>query len=297
MSQTILVTGATGKTGRRLIPLLARRGVTIRAASRSPIHTPTPGVEPIRFDWADESTYEPSLKGVDAIYLVPGDFFTPGDPSEQIRVFLKKASHAGVQRAVLLSAFGADSLFGVGDAPPAEFLRQVELTVETSGLSWTHVRPGGFMQNFSEGHFLRLTERIREHDEIVHPGGDGLVSWVSTEDIAAVAAATLTLDGHAGKAYSVLGPQPLTLAEVAAHISAAAGRPIKYVPTPPNYVRDSLVALGLPPEPAGAINAVYEFSLGSGAYGAHNDDVERVTGRPPATFAEFAAGAAAAWRR
>jgi hypothetical protein len=106
MSATILVTGPTGKVGRRLIPLLARRGVTARAASRSPVAARA-GVEPVRFDWADESTYETARKGVDAMYLVAGSIPQP-EHADYIRALLEGATGAGVERVVLLSSYGLD---------------------------------------------------------------------------------------------------------------------------------------------------------------------------------------------
>jgi uncharacterized protein YbjT (DUF2867 family) len=289
VTDTILVTGATGKTGRRLIPLLLRRGVAVRAAGRTPRVT-VPGVEPVRFDWADESTYEAARKGVDAIYVVP-DFPGSADPARQVRALLDGAAGAGLGRVVLLSAFGVDL------APPEDPLRRVELAVESSGLPSTIVRPGAFMQNLSESHWTRLNESIRERGEIVMPGGNGVVSWVSTEDIAAVAAAALTEDGHDGKGYTVLGPEPLTMAEVAAHIAAAAGRPITYLESGRADVRAGLLAAGCPPELVDALSDIYVYALTSGAFGALSDDVLAVTGRPPVSFAEFAAGAAGVWRR
>lgn len=289
MTDTILVTGATGKTGRRLIPLLVRRGATVRAASRGPGFA-RPGVEPVRFDWTDESTYEAARKGVNAIYVVydPG---ASGDPAEQVRALLDGAAEAGVSRVVLLSALGVDQ--APSDVPP----RRVELAVESSGVPSTILRPGAFMQNFSEPHLTQQLEGIRETNEIVMPGGDGVVSWVSTEDIAAVAAAAITESGHEGKGYTLVGPEPLTMAEVTVLISAAAGRPITYAEAGRDEVRALLIADGIPPEFADAFSEGYVHAMTSGAFGVLNDDVASVTGRPPVTFAEFAAGAAAVWRR
>jgi uncharacterized protein YbjT (DUF2867 family) len=283
MSRTVLVTGATGKTGRRLIPLLVERGVAVRAASRNPAATGS-GVEPVRLDWADRSTYAAARAGADAIYVV----VTPGDPAERIETLLDGAP---VERVVLLSAFG------VGQAPPDGPLRRIELAVEASGIPTTIVRPGAFMQNFSEPHWMRINDRIRTRDEIAMPGGDAVVSWVSTEDIAAVAAAALTEDGHEGKCYSVLGPEPLTMRQIAALISAAAGRRISYVEIGRDEVRADLVAAGVQEHLAGPISEIYNHALTSGAFGVLSDDVRAVTGRDPVTFAEFAAGAADAWRR
>jgi uncharacterized protein YbjT (DUF2867 family) len=289
VADTILVTGATGKTGRRLVPMLVRRGVTVRAASRGPALA-RPGVEPVRFDWADESTYEAARKGVSAIYVVydPG---TSGGPVEQVRALLDGAAEAGVGRIVLLSSLGVDQ--AASDVPP----RRVELVVESSGVPSTILRPGAFMQNFSEPHLTRQLEGIRERDEIVMPGGEGLVSWVSAEDIAAVAAVALTEGGHEGKGYTLVGPERLTMAEVTVLISAAAGRPITYVEAGRDEIRARLIADGIPSAFADAFSEGYVHATSSGAFGLLNDDVATVTGRPPVSFAEFAAGAAAVWRR
>jgi NmrA-like family len=174
-----------------------------------------------------------------------------------------------------------------------------ELAVESSGVPYTILRPPAFMQNFSEG--LRwdesLVEGIRERDEIAHPGGDGVVSYVSTEDIAAIAATALTEDGHGDKAYAPMGPEPLTLTQVAEHISWVAGRRIRYVETDRTPMRDALLAAGTPPETAELNSQLHFHAFSSGAMGVLNDDVLDVTGRPPVSFAEFAVGAAAAWRR
>jgi uncharacterized protein YbjT (DUF2867 family) len=192
---------------------------------------------------------------------------------------------------VLLSTYGLDQ------APPENPLRRIELAVELSGVPYTILRPGAFMQNFSEWHPHNVAEGIRKRDEIAHPGGDGLVSYVSSEDIAAVAAIALTEDGHEGKTYALLGPEPLTLTRVAEHISWVAGRRIRYLETDHTLVRDALLAAGTPPETAEHNSRLHAFAFSSGAFGVLNDNVLNVTGRPPVSFAEFAVGAAAAWRR
>lgn len=291
MVRTALVTGPTGKVGRRLIPLLARREVTVRAAGRAPLPYRA-GIEPVRFDWTEESTYETARKGVDAMYLVAGPIPRSAH-ADYIRALLDGAADAGVEQVVLLSPYGVDQ------APPENPLRRIELAVETSGVPYTIVRPIAFMQNFSEGLRWReaLVEGIRERDEIAAPGGDGVVSYVSTEDVAAVAAIALTENGHENKAYTPAGPEPLTLTEIAEHISWVAGRRIRYVETDRTPIRDALLAAGAPPETAEHNSQVYVHAFTSGALGVRNSDVLEVTGRPPVSFAEFAVGAAAAWRR
>jgi uncharacterized protein YbjT (DUF2867 family) len=263
--------------------------VTVRAASRSPVAARA-GIEPARFGWTDESTYETAREGVDAMYLVAGPIPQP-QHADDIRALLDGATKAGIKRVVYLSTYGLDR------APPENPLRRIELAVESSGVPYTILRPGAFMQNFSEG--LRWQESfakgIRERDEIAHPGGDGLVSYVSTEDIAAIAAIALTEDGHKGKVYSPLGPEPLT--QVAEHISWVVGRRIRYVETDHTLVRDALLAAGAPPEAAENNSRLHTMAFSSGMFGVLNDDILDVTGRPPVSFGEYAVAAAVAWRR
>lgn len=291
MRKTILVTGSTGKVGRRLVPVLARRGVTVRAASRSPLANRA-GIETVRFDWTDDTTYDAAVVGVNAMYLVAGPI-PQAAHADYVRALLHDAGRKGAERVVLLSPYGVDK------APPENSLRRIELAVESSGIPWTIVRPGAFMQNFSEGLRWReaLVENIRERDAIEAPGGDGVVSYVSTEDVAAIVAIALTEDGHAGRSYAPFGPEPLTLSQVADHISWVTGRRIRYIETDRTPIRDALIAAGAPPETAEHNSQLYVRAFSTGMLGVLTDDVLAVTGRPPVSFAEFAVGAAAAWRR
>jgi uncharacterized protein YbjT (DUF2867 family) len=280
MGSTVLVTGATGKTGRRLIPLLLGRGVTIRAGSRTPVRERN-GVEPVRFDWLDETTHQTALDGVDAVYAI-------SDPStwsnQSFEAFLERAT-GGSNRVVLLSSFGVDR------APTDDPMRRVELLVERSG---TVLRPSAFMQNFSESHFSNQVTSIRERGEIALPSIQAPMSYISTADIAAVAAAALTEDGHEGKGYTLTGPEALTAGQVAEHISAAAGRRVRPVEISREAIRAGLLAYGYPAESAEYASGGYAAAFG--AMGVVTDDVTKVTGRPATTFAEFAGDAAHAWR-
>jgi uncharacterized protein YbjT (DUF2867 family) len=295
VTSTVLVTGATGKTGRRLVPLLAARGAAVRAASRHPARLGGPA-EQVAFDWFDETGYAAAVKGADAAYLVVPNPADPAvgrraDPAAMVAALLRAAADAAVRRVVLLSAFGVDR------APDDDPLRRVERAVEASGLPSTVLRPGAFMQNFSEPHWSGLDAQIRERDEFALPGGPARISYLSADDIAAVAAVALTEAGHEGRGYALTGPEGLTHAEVAAHLSAAAGRPIRYVEIGAEPIRRTVLAGGATPEHADYVATLFVTSLSSGALGVVTDDVRAVTGRAPTTFASFAAGAADAWRR
>jgi uncharacterized protein YbjT (DUF2867 family) len=289
MATTVLVTGATGKTGRRLTPELRQRGITVRAASRIPTAA-REGVQPVHFDWFDETTYRPALADTAAVYLVsPGPADSGTDPVAQVEKFLQSAAGLGVSKAVLLSSFGVDQ------APFDSPLRRVELAVTGAGLPHTILRPAAFMQNFSENHWSAAARTIREQGKLVMPFGEHPVSYVSAGDIAGVAAAALTEDGHAGKGYTLTGPEALTLTQVAAHISAAAGRHVPYADPGPDVLRLALLDAGLPAAAADYISQAYAYAVTSGAMTAVTSDVPDVTGRPATTFEDFAAGAAGAW--
>jgi uncharacterized protein YbjT (DUF2867 family) len=278
------VTGATGTTGRRLVPALRARGVNVRAANRTPVPA-EPGIDPVRFDWSDESTFPRALAGVDAAYLVAA---LSEKIVAQVGSFLARAAEAGVRRIVVLSALGIDQ------APAEHPLRALESVVLASGIASTILRPATFMQNFSEVNVLGLAAQIRERSEIVWAAG--AVTYVSADDIAAVAAVALTEDGHEGRAYHPTGPGPLTLAEVAAEISAAAGRTIRCVESGPEAIRDALLSTGAPRQFAEGIAHTFAEGLATGLIATVTDDVARVAGRPPMSFAQFAAAAAPAWR-
>jgi uncharacterized protein YbjT (DUF2867 family) len=280
MGSTVLVTGATGKTGHRLIPLLLESGVTVRAAGRTPVPERY-GVEPVHFDWLDETTHQAALDGVDAVYAI-------SDPStwsnQSFEAFLQRAT-GGSRRVVLLSSFGVDR------APADDPMRRVELLVERSG---TVLRPSAFMQNFSESHFSNQLTSIRERGEIRLPSIQAPMSYISTTDIAAVAATALTEDGHEGKGYTLTGPEALSAEQVAEHISAAAGLPVRPVEVGREAIRAGLLAYGYPAESAEYASAGYVAAFG--AMGVVTEDVTKVTGHQATTFAQFAEDAAHVWR-
>ena len=200
-TRPVLVTGATGMTGRRVLARLRERGVAARAASRS---------SEWKFDWTEPATWDAVLQGVGSVYLVQND----ADP--RTAEFVERAVAHGVERIVLLSARGVDEpgyYEGVEDKP-AHLLS--EEAVQASGLEWTVLRPGWFAQNFSEGLFADGVSA----GVVRLPGGDGAASWIDTEDIADVAVAALTEPGHHGRTYTLSGARLLTLAKVEAEISA-----------------------------------------------------------------------------
>lgn len=271
----VLVLGATGKTGSRVAERLSAHEVSVRTAARS-------GAD-ARFDWDNQATWEEALRGVMGLYLVSPILRI--DFAGLVGQFLDQAERAGVRHVTYLSAYGMEY------APAEVALRAVELDLAARGsLTSTVIRPAWFMEDFSET-FLQPV-----NDEIVVPAGEGAEAFVSVEDIASVAAVTLTEpERHAGRAYAPTGPQALTMAEAAQLITAAAGRTITYRDTDREQWIAAIISSGVPAEYAQVLHRLTE-TLASGNGARPNGDVLAVTGMAPVTFAEFAAKAAPAWK-
>ncbi|MXG24442.1 NAD(P)H-binding protein [Streptomyces sp. YIM 132580] len=279
-SSPVLVTGGTGKTGRRVVARLRELGVETRAASRS---------GGTRFDWESPDTWGPALEGAEAVYIVPLDTEPSPTPA-----FVERAVAAGVRRLVLLSARGVDvpGYFGDSVLDGGPHLKG-EQAVRDSGLAWTILRPGWFAQNFSEGVFL---DGVRA-GELALPVGDGRAAYVDAEDIAAVAVAALTEDGHDGEVYELSGPRALGVTDVLHEIAkVAGGTPASYVPVEEAAFRDGLVAQGMPAVEAELWTAALD-PIRTSREAPLKDGVHRALGRSPRDVAEVFRDAAAegAW--
>ncbi|MFF3641625.1 NAD(P)H-binding protein [Streptomyces sp. NPDC002564] len=272
---TILVTGGTGTTGRRVAARLAARGHRVRVASRRPGGDAPHGAA-VRFDWADTATHAPALDGVSGVYLVPA--VADPDPAAHVLPFLDRARRAGVERVVLLGASAVtEADGGLGEAYRA--LRE-------RFPAWAVLRPSWFMQNFTGRH--PHAESIRASGEIVSATGDGRIAFVDADDIAEVGVRALT-DGRAhNAAHLVTGPQALSYADAAALLSGATGRPVRHRAVSRTVLRDRLTATGMPVEYAEMLAGMDE-AIAAGAEDRTSPAVERVTGRAPRSFAEFVA--------
>ncbi len=267
--QPILVTGATGKSGSRVVKQLRAKGLPVRAAARHGEQV---------FDWTDSGTWDAALEGARSAYIVQLD------GTVLVRQFVERAVKHGLRRVVLASGRGIDNPnYATDTSGILDGLLDSEAAVRESGLEWSITRPGWFAQNFSEGFFA---DYIRA-GELRLPAGDGAVSFVDAEDIAAVVVAALTEDKHNGQIYELSGPKALNLAEAVATISEHAGREIRYVPLSVEDYIAELVAAGLSPEDAKAFADMVE-PIRNGTDEYLSDGVQRALGRPARTFAEFA---------
>ncbi len=271
---TYLVLGATGKTGRRVLDQLVAAGHTARAAARTP-GPASPGIEPVRFDWADPSTRQPALTGVEAIYIVPPALQL--EHAEQVAALGRLALDTGVRRAVLLSARGVDK------APDNGMFRS-EQALTATGLSTVIVRPAWFAQNFTEAFFA---PSIRADGVIVAPTGNGANPFIDADDIAAVAVAGLTGATPTG-AYDISGPRALSFAEAAAVLTPHVRHEVRHVDLPVEEWVKEAEANGLPADYAGMLGML--FTLIKDDYDADlSDGVSRALGRPATSFEDWAA--------
>jgi uncharacterized protein YbjT (DUF2867 family) len=264
---TTLVLGGTGKTGRRIVRRLQAKGVPVRVG--------IPSAAP-PFDWTDEATWPAALDGVGSVYVTYyPDVAVPG-AAEAVGAFAELAVATGARRLVLLSGRGEDGALAS------------EQALRASRADWTILRSAFMDQNFDEGFFL---EPVRA-GEVAFPAPPDLAEPFIDADLADVAVAALTTDGHVGQRYEVTGPRLLTWAEAVAEVATAAGRPIRYVPVSLEDYASLLTENQVPADYVKMLTAVFAQVL-DGRNTWLGDGVQRALGRPPRDFADFARDAAA----
>lgn len=267
-----LVIGGTGKTGKRVADRLIQKGHDVRIGSRSSHPS---------FDWDHEAGWDSALDGVSSVYITYSpDLAMPG-ATDAITALVWRAKMSGVKRLVLLSGRGEKEA------------QACELIVQESGLEWTIVRASWFNQNFSEGAFIDMVMS----GAITLPAGTTPEPFVDVDDIADVAVAALTEDGHNREIYEVTGPRLMNMTDIARDLSAATGREIAYIDAPHDVFIHGLTQSGAPKDVVWMLDYLFSTVLdGRNAY--LTDGVERALGRPPKDFADYARDVAAtgAWR-
>jgi ergot alkaloid biosynthesis protein len=275
---SVLITGGTGKTGRRLAERLRARGQSFRIAARRP----PAGPEGRGFDWSARETWEAALDEISALYIVAP---ASGADAADVIDFMRLAVARGVRRFVLLSS----SLLPIGGPGPG----QVHQWLSENAAEWAVLRPSWFMQNFSEGPH-RAT--IVAEDTIYSAADDGKVAFISADDIAAVAYVALTGAEPLNADLVLTGGATLDYDEVAAFISVVTGRKIAHMRIDAEALAARHRANGLPASSA-QILAMMDGLIANGAENRITRDVETLTGTPPVAFERFCRENAGAWSR
>jgi uncharacterized protein YbjT (DUF2867 family) len=270
----ILVTGATGNIGSRLVRILSSRGASVRAFVRKPGGTAFgSNVELAYGDLKDEASVREALTGVSRMYLLAAR-----ENLEQLEAnAINAAKSAGIELLVKHSVAGAQ--YKATSIP--RWHRAGEERIEASGLPYVFLRPGSFHSNA-----LMWAPTIQSQDTAYGALGETSLSTIDPEDIAEVAAAVLTQPGHAGKVYELTGPESLTSAQQVSTIADVVGRPLKYVNVPDSAAREAMLGMGMSPTYVDAMIGLIQTLRGIGRIDP-TGDVKAVLGREPRTFRQW----------
>jgi uncharacterized protein YbjT (DUF2867 family) len=285
MDKRILVTGATGTIGREVISHLSKKNAAVRAGIRDAAKARAQfgdSVELTPFNFEDPASHPAALEDVENLFILPP--LVPDQVAITIAL-VDAAKSAGVQHIAKLSVIGAD--------PAAEFTLgkwhgETDEYIRQSGLRFTMLRPNSFMQNF--------INYFPPRDGVIYlPWGEGKASFVDARDIGAVAAEILTGDTNAGSSYDLTGPEALGITDVAGILSTVAGREIRYADVPEAAARDAMLQAHIPQWQVDALLELHAINK-QGLWSAVTSDVEKLTGRSPVSFAEFARDHAQSFR-
>ena len=281
-TKPVVVSGAAGKLGSAVASALADKGFKVLAASTDPRKlSAAESLRPVKMRYEDQASVEDALAGAHGLFLIA----PPLDPQApaKLKPVIDTAKKAQVEHIVFTSAFGVDQ----NEQNP---LRIVERYIMDSGMNYTIVRPNFFMENFTSGFIAPMIAQ----GGIYLPAGEAETSFISTEDIAAVAATAFETSLH-GKAYNLTGPGALDHASVARIISDFTGKPITYQAISEEEMLRGAVENGLPEPQARYLGMLYA-AVRSGWLAEVTGDVRSVTGRDPMDFQTFAARHAADWK-
>lgn len=278
----VLVTGATGNIGRRVVSELLAADARVRALTRNPeLARLSPGVEVVRGDLTDAATLEPCLAEIDAVFLV---WTAPlGAAAAAIERLARKA-----RRIVLLtSPHNVAHPFFQQPNPVRAVQAGVEDLIRRSGAGWTFLRPGMFAINALSW----WGPQVRAGDVVRWPYAEAPTAPIHELDVAGVAVRTLLDGGHDAAEYVLTGPASLTHREQVATLGAAIGRTLRYEEMSPDAVRREWAA------PRAVVDMLLDAWAAALGQPAHvTSTVARVTGRPARTLCEWATDHAADFR-
>lgn len=268
-----LITGGTGKTGRRVVERLLKADRPVRIGSRAAERP---------FDWENRDTWEQVLQGVKAAYVAYQPDLAAPNALKTIQAFFAQAIASGVEKLVLLS--------GRGEAEA----EQAEQVLQATSVDWTILRSSWFYQNFSESFFLDPILAGR----VALPAGAVAEPFVDVNDIADIAFAAFTDSRHSRQLYEITGPKAFTFAEAISEIARATGQDILFIPVSIDDYRAALVQQSVPDDYIELVLYLFTTVL-DGRNTPLADGVQRALGRAPRAFSDYVQQTAAAsiWGR
>ncbi|MCA9670077.1 MAG: SDR family oxidoreductase [Myxococcales bacterium] len=278
----ILVTGATGNIGSQTTKLLLERGASVRVGVRSPERAQwarDKGAEVVRLDLDDQASVRAALDGVQRALLV-APFVEGFDASVKMHIALAK--EAGLEHVARISAFGANA---DAELNASRWHGASDKALAESGLAYTIVQPTFFMDNL-----INFSgETIRSQGALYGASAGKPVSYISSADIAAVAAKVLEQPSQYNeKTLALTGGEAITDEKIAALVSEATGKTVKYVEISSEQQAESLAAAGLPPWMVTALVGLERVKAQGWGAGVE-PTVKQVLGRDPERYADFIA--------
>jgi uncharacterized protein YbjT (DUF2867 family) len=279
----ILVTGAAGLNGSAVVREFSRNGVQVRALvrdrSKAGALAGLPHVELVEGDMAHPETLNRVLEGIARALMISSS--NPQMVETQCR-FVDACKGAGIAHVVKFSGKESGIGFDAKNFPFTRMHEEIECYLEASGLGWTHLRPSQFMQVY-----LNEAPTIAAKGLLLLPLDEVRLSPVDVGDIAKIAFALLTQGNYQGRAFEITGPEALSMAEIAAAISEAIGKPVRYQSISPEERRRGMVAAGLPPF---KVEALHEQTLERRRHPESRVELgtHELFGVKPTTFANFA---------
>jgi uncharacterized protein YbjT (DUF2867 family) len=287
----ILITGGTGLSGTLITKEFARQGVPVRALFRNPQRIQQidslPGVELVQGDMLRPDSLADAFQGIERVLLISS---AKEQMFETQRSFIDAAKAAGVPHIVKLSGKEAGVGFGAESFRGTREHLEIERYLEASGVAWTHLRPSQFMQLYLPGGNFGV-DPVKH--ELRLPIGGTKLSPIDIGDLARIAVAVLSSEGHEGKSYEMSGPEALTMKEIVERISDATGTAYSYVEISRDEKLREYRERGLPEQ---GVLILDELLAERSRHTESNVWLEthREFGVTPTTFAEFAEQNAAA---
>jgi len=291
LTETILITGATGTVGSEVVKQLSAKGenIIVKAAARSATDNTFENlnrVQVVQLDYDKPDSLAVALKGVDKLFLLTPFQSNMVDLTSNL---VSEAKKAKVKYIAKQSVMGADAEPGI---TPGRLHRQAEKIIEESGIPFTFLRPNFFMQNFVN-YYSNL---IRSQGAFYMPAGDAKVSFVDVRDIAAVAVKSLINDNQQkGRTYNITGGEALSYGQAAEILSKAVGKKINYVNVTDQDARKGMKDMSMDEWTIKSMIELFEITR-AGYVSEISPIVEQVTGNKPITFSQFANDYAGAFK-
>jgi uncharacterized protein YbjT (DUF2867 family) len=282
----VLVTGATGNVGSRVVSELISRGTHVRALVRDAVRANARlnyAAERVIGDFSDPPSLTQALAGVDAAFIL-----TPNHPQqfELEKNVIDAVAASGVRRVVKFSSIGAEP------GAPLEFWDvqgRLQDYVRQAIPSATIVR-----SNFHMSALLWAAEQVKTSGQIFAPAAGARIAMIDPRDVAEAAAVVLTTGAHECETLTFSGPQAVTYEQIADTLTRVIGKPVAFIPVPDDAAHAAMVGNGLPEWLAGNLVTLYRLLRG-GAGAEVTDAFQRVVGRQPRSFAQWAADHAPAF--